>query len=69
MKQYGPEDIPLWGFLLLGTVLLTQSSILFIKARRIDKAPWFWGLIGIIQFPVPSILFFILRRTVWRETR
>ncbi|ELK48857.1 UNVERIFIED_CONTAM: sigma-Y antisigma factor component [Halobacillus marinus] len=69
MKQYGPEDIPLWGFLLLGAVLLTQSSILFIKARRIDKAPWFWGLIGIIQFPVPSILFFILRRTVWRETR
>lgn len=65
MKHYGPEEMPLWGWLLVVLLLVTQSSILFLKARKIGKAPWLWGVVGLIQFPVPSIIFFILWKTVW----
>ncbi|QAS51896.1 sigma-Y antisigma factor component [Halobacillus litoralis] len=67
MKYYGPEEIPLWGFILIGMILITQSSVLFLKAKKRGKVPWLWGLVGLIQFPVPSIVFFILTRTAWRK--
>ncbi|ARI78322.1 sigma-Y antisigma factor component [Halobacillus mangrovi] len=67
MTHYGPEEIPIWGIILIALLLLTQSSILFIKARRIGKVPWLWGIVGLIQFPVPSIVFWILLKTAWKD--
>ncbi|ASF38451.1 sigma-Y antisigma factor component [Halobacillus halophilus] len=69
MKHYGPEEIPLWGILLIGIILITQGSILYIKARKRGKAPWLWGIIGLIQFPIPSLVYLILTKTVWSEKK
>lgn len=67
MKHYGPEEVPIWGWVLIAMILLIQSSILYIQAKKIGKAPWLWGILGLVQFPVPSIIFMILWKTVWKR--
>lgn len=67
MKHYGPEEVPVWGWFLIAIILLTQSSILYIQAKKIGKAPWLWGILGLVQFPVPSIIFMILWKKVWKR--
>ncbi|WP_413374759.1 transcriptional regulator [Alkalihalobacillus sp. 1P02AB] len=44
---------------LLIITLLTQSILLFINAKKRNKYPWFWGLWGLIQVPMPT-LFYLL---------
>ncbi|QKE75889.1 transcriptional regulator [Arthrobacter citreus] len=41
-------------------VLITQSIMLFTKAKKRNRSAWLWGLLGIIQFPWPSIFFYFL---------
>ncbi|KHF37826.1 hypothetical protein [Halalkalibacter okhensis] len=50
---------------LLVVVLLTQSILLFIDAKKKGSFAWFWGIWGLIQFPMPTVfylLFVILPR-------
>ncbi|MGM0837149.1 MAG: transcriptional regulator [Bacillota bacterium] len=44
---------------LLIPVLLTQSILLFIDAKKKGSYAWFWGIWGLIQFPMPT-LFYLL---------
>lgn len=53
--------------LLLVAVLLTQGIWLFVDARRHNRWPWLWGLWGLISFPLPTILYLILARQIWRR--
>ncbi|WP_053363170.1 hypothetical protein [Bacillus sp. FJAT-27251] len=48
---------------LLILVLLTQSTLLFIDAKKKGSFAWFWGLWGLIQFPLPTLFyyFFVVR--------
>lgn len=39
--------------------LLVQSTLLFIDAKKKQGFAWFWGLWGLIQFPMPT-LFYLL---------
>lgn len=39
--------------------LLVQSTLLFIDAKKKRGFAWFWGLWGLIQFPMPT-LFYLL---------
>ncbi|MBM4765185.1 transcriptional regulator [Bacillus sp. B15-48] len=39
--------------------LLVQSILLFIDAKKKRTYAWFWGLWGLIQFPMPT-LFYLL---------
>lgn len=59
-----PSDLPWYGWLLLGLLLLAQATWLFVDARRRGARPWLWGLLGLVQFPMPLLLywFFVLRR-------
>ncbi|KMK76621.1 Negative regulatory protein yxlD [Alkalihalobacillus pseudalcaliphilus] len=43
----------------IAAILLTQSILLFIDAKKRNKYPWFWGLWGLIQAPTPT-LFYLL---------
>ena len=46
--------------LLLSPILLIQSIFLFIDAKKRHSYAWFWGLWGLIQFPLPIILYWFL---------
>ncbi|WP_088069900.1 transcriptional regulator [Gottfriedia luciferensis] len=41
-------------------VLIAQSITLFTKAKKRNRSAWLWGLLGMIQFPWPSIFFYFL---------
>jgi hypothetical protein len=63
MKQ-SPSDLPWWAWLLVTVVLLSQGTWLFLDARRRGARPWLWGLLGLVQFPMPLLLYWlIVRRT------
>lgn len=51
---------------LLVSILLSQGVFLFIDARKrgLHLYAWFWGIIGLIQFPFPIVFYyiFIMRR-------
>ncbi|WP_416828528.1 transcriptional regulator [Ectobacillus polymachus] len=51
---------------LLVSILLSQGVFLFIDARKrgLQLHAWFWGIIGLIQFPFPIVFYyiFIMRR-------
>ena len=40
-------------------ILLIQSTFLFIDAKKKGGFAWFWGLWGLIQFPMPTLFYFI----------
>lgn len=46
-------------------LLLCQSTWLFKDARKRSKYPWFWGVWGLIQFPMPLIFYWIVVRSGW----
>jgi hypothetical protein len=48
---------------LLVLVLLTQSTLLFIDAKKKGSFAWFWGLWGLIQFPLPTLFYYFF--VVW----
>ncbi|KRG16518.1 Negative regulatory protein yxlD [Virgibacillus soli] len=49
--------------LLVSPILLTQSILLFIDAKKKGSYAWVWGILGLLQFPCPTIFyyFFVIR--------
>ncbi|MHA6480502.1 sigmaY antisigma factor component [Paenibacillus sp. strain BS8-2] len=59
-----------WFWSLLAVMLITQSTWLFIDARKRGSSYWFWGLWGLIQCPLPSITYWLfVRRGLWRQLK
>ena len=48
-------------------VLLTQSILLFIDAKKKGSYPWFWGIWGLIQVPTPALCYLLF--VVWPYKR
>ncbi|PGM56845.1 transcriptional regulator [Bacillus sp. AFS053548] len=46
--------------ILVFIILITQSITLFTKAKKRNRSAWLWGLLGMIQFPWPSVFFYFL---------
>lgn len=44
---------------LLAMALLTQSTLIFLSARKRGKNAWFWGLIGLLNVPSGTILYYL----------
>ncbi|UVI31328.1 hypothetical protein [Paenibacillus spongiae] len=61
------KGVPVWLLILLVIVLLCQSTWLFIDARKHSRFPWFWGLWGLIQVPMPFILYWLVVRVDWKK--
>lgn len=53
--------------LLLIAILFTQGTWLFMDARKYSRYPWLWGLWGLIQAPVPSVVYLLVVRRVWKH--
>ncbi|GGG09228.1 sigmaY antisigma factor component [Paenibacillus abyssi] len=59
------KQIPIWQGALIVLILLSQSTWLFIDARKRGSYPWFWGMWGLIQFPGPLIFYWLFVRKRW----
>jgi cytochrome bd-type quinol oxidase subunit 2 len=66
MKVY---DLPVYSWILVAAILLTQATWLFIDARKRNANQWFWGIIGLIQCPVPLILYLFIVRKIYKRKR
>lgn len=55
--------------LMLIVILLLQGGWLFFDARRHSRYPWLWGVWGLLQCPVPTIVYLIAVRNIWRRWR
>lgn len=49
------------------SILFVQSTLLFIDARKHTKYPWVWGIVGLIQFPFPTIFYLIFVRKIFKK--
>ena len=65
--EFSDVPLPLWAA--LAAVLLTQSIWLFLDARKRESYPWVWGIWGLVQFPLPTIVYLIVVRKVLRKRR
>ena len=48
-------------------LLLTQSMLLFIDAKKKGSYPWLWGIWGLIQLPMPTLFYLLF--VVWPYKR
>jgi hypothetical protein len=69
MKHGSITDLPLLGWFAIALVLLAQSCFLFIDARKREVYPWFWGIYGLISFPLPTLLYLIFVRKLFRKPK
>ncbi|SFT17042.1 hypothetical protein SAMN05428962_4936 [Paenibacillus sp. BC26] len=50
-------------------LLVCQSSWLFKDAKKRSRYPWFWGIWGLIQFPMPLLCYLLIVRVNWAKRR
>lgn len=63
------EEISLPLLLLVGVILLSQSIYLFIDARKHGHNYWVWGIVGLIQAPMPTLFYLIFIRKIWKRKK
>ena len=61
------SKIDLIIFLIVAIILLIQSIYLFTDARKNGMNYWFWGIIGLIQAPMPLIFYLLVKRSKKKE--
>lgn len=48
-------------------ILLSQSIFLFTNARKHGHNYWLWGILGLIQAPVPLLVYLVFARKIFRR--
>ncbi|WP_026584516.1 hypothetical protein [Bacillus sp. J33] len=61
------EEISLPLLLVVGIILIVQSTFLFLDARKHGHNYWLWGIIGLIQAPMPTLFYLIFVRKIWHK--
>ncbi|MBD7937524.1 MULTISPECIES: sigma-Y antisigma factor component [Cytobacillus] len=61
------ENIDFYLLFFVAIILLSQSIFLFTNAKKNGMNHWFWGIIALIQAPVPLIFYFIVRNVRRKE--
>lgn len=51
------QEIPLWGWVLLLTLLLGQAVYMFNDARKRGLNAWAWGAFGLLNVPSSLIVY------------
>lgn len=54
------EDPSLWIWILIGLLLFTQGTWMFIDASKRGRRAWLWGLWGSINCPTPLIVYLLV---------
>ncbi len=57
-------ELPWYAWVAVAALTLTQGTWLFVDARKRHGRAWAWGLLGLVSFPMPSLLYwwFVVRR-------
>ena len=63
------QALPLWLLIAIPAALFVQSTWLFLDARKRSRFPWFWALWGLIQIPMPLLLYWLIHRVDWRRAK
>ena len=51
----------------VAAILLTQSIFLFLNARKHGHNYWLWGILGLIQSPIPLLVYLIFVRKIFKK--
>ncbi|MDZ5470166.1 sigma-Y antisigma factor component [Bacillus sp. 31A1R] len=62
------EEVSLPLLIIVGIILLSQSLFLFIHARKHGHNFWLWGIIGLIQVPMPLLFYLLFVRKIWKKS-
>ncbi|MFJ7728005.1 sigma-Y antisigma factor component [Neobacillus sp. NPDC097160] len=61
------KDLSLVTIIVVVVILLTQSIYLFMDARKRSHNYWLWGIVGLIQAPMPTLFYLIFVRKIFRK--
>jgi hypothetical protein len=61
-NDYSPTLI-----IVVAAILLLQSIYLFLDARKRNHNYWLWGIVGLIQAPMPTLFYLIFIRKIFRK--
>lgn len=61
------EDISIIEMILIVAILLLQSIYLFLDARKRNHNYWLWGIVGLIQAPMPTLFYLIFIRKIFQK--
>lgn len=61
--------LPLYLWIIIGILLLTQSIWLFRDAQKRKAHPWIWGIWGIMSVPTPLIVYLIVVRKIFKKNK
>lgn len=54
---------------IVAIILLSQSLFLFFNAKKYQHNYWLWGILGLIQAPMPTIVYLVFIRKIWQRNR
>ncbi|MEW9051317.1 MAG: sigma-Y antisigma factor component [Neobacillus sp.] len=55
--------------LLVAAILMLQSIYLFLDARKRNHNYWLWGIVGLIQAPMPTLFYLIFVRKIFNKKK
>ncbi|WP_312472383.1 sigma-Y antisigma factor component [Neobacillus sp.] len=58
------KEHPLFTIIVVVSILLLQSIYLFLDARKRSHNYWLWGIVGLIQAPMPTLFYLIFVRKI-----
>ena len=68
MKQeFG--TLPLYAWIILGTLLLSQSIWIFRDAQKRKIFPWLWGFWALTSVPTPLVVYLIFERKIFKKSK
>lgn len=61
------QDLSPTVIILIAAILLLQSIYLFLDARKRNHNYWLWGIVGLIQAPMPTLFYLLFVRKIFRK--
>ncbi|OLS33598.1 sigma-Y antisigma factor component [Bacillus sp. MRMR6] len=55
--------------LLVAGILMLQSLFLFLDARKRNHNYWLWGIVGLIQAPMPTLFYLVFVRKIFNRKK
>ncbi len=61
-----PTNIPVYAWILLAFVLISQASWIFLDAWKRGENKWLWGLYGLTSVPSSLIVYLLVTRVFFK---
>jgi hypothetical protein len=58
-------ELTLPTIIMVVLILLFQSIFLFLDARKRNFNYWLWGILGLIQAPMPTLFYLVFVRKIF----